>query len=126
MSAPLAIDDVKLEHFGTVSDREAATLTIRMRGNADGEVQGTLSVLLEQVDGEARRGKLTQVVLDLQDLYFMNSSCISLLVRWIDGLSRDLPAPRYHIRFVSNPNLRWQKRTLSALGAMGRQVVTIV
>lgn len=124
MSAPLSVDDVNLEHFRTKSDRDAATLTVRLHGNADGEVEGTLGVLLEQVDGEARHG-ITRVVVDIQDLYFMNSSCISLLVRWIDGLSRSSPTPRYRIQFVSNPNLRWQKRTLSALRAMGQQIVAI-
>jgi hypothetical protein len=96
-----------------------------MKGNADAEAEPGLDTLLEQVDEEARRGRIARVVVDIRDLYFMNSSCISLLVRWIDTLSRGPREGRYGIRFIANPNLRWQKRTLSALGAMGQEVVTI-
>jgi anti-anti-sigma factor len=125
MNTPLAIADLKLEHFTTKSERDGSTIVVRLHGNADGEVQTDLNHLLDQVHAEAKRLSVTQAVVNLQDLYFMNSSCISLLVRWINGLSQDKGAHKYRIRFVSNPNLRWQKRILSALSAMGQQVVII-
>jgi hypothetical protein len=121
----VALKGLNLEHFGVSCVPDKTRLLIHMRGNADGEILSALASFVEEIDGEARRLGVGEAVIDIHDLYFMSSSCISLFLRWIDGLTKSSPKGRYTIRFVSNPNLRWQKRTLQVLSTMGQAVVTI-
>jgi anti-anti-sigma factor len=120
----LDVGDVTLEHFGTKTAHDGDAIVVRLRGNADAQVHGGLVALLDRVDVEAKRLAVREAVIDVRDLYFMSSACLSLLVRWIATLAEH-DRHRYKIRFVANANLRWQKRSLSALGAMGKGVVTI-
>jgi anti-anti-sigma factor len=126
MSA-IAVKDVTFEHFGTQTAhaQKGKAIVVKLHGNADTQVRAALAGLLDQIDAEAKRLSVQETVIDARDLYFMSSSCLSLLVRWITTVA-ERGTKGYKIRFVANPNLRWQKRSLSALAAMGKGIVTVV
>ena len=55
----------------------------------------------------------------------MNSSCLSLLLRFINGIVALRASEQYRVRFKSNANLRWQKRSLAALHAYAQELVVV-
>jgi anti-anti-sigma factor len=121
----LAISDVQEETFGTKSDQAGDSIVVRMRGNADIQVQDRLRRFLNALDLEAKRLQVKETTFDLQELYFMNSSCLSLLLRHINGVLESRTSHAYGLRFRSNPNLLWQKRSLQALHSFAPNVVIV-
>ncbi len=101
------------------------SILVRCRGNADLRAREPLESLLGRVDAEARRLRVAEVEVDLRDLEFMNSSCFKSFVSWI-GRVQDLePEMQYRIRFVSNPSMHWQQRSLHALRCFAVELVSI-
>ena len=64
-------------------------------------------------------------MIDFERLEFMNSSCFKNFVAWINRVQEMEARSRYQIRFVSNPGLHWQKRSLSALQCFAVDLVQI-
>jgi hypothetical protein len=98
---------------------------IAMSGNADMAAHERLKTYLDELDAAARASHVKEAVFDFQDLYFMNSTCLSLLLRLINGVATAKPEEQYKLRFRSNPNLRWQKKSLEALRAYADELVVI-
>jgi hypothetical protein len=96
---------------------------MRLWGNADLRVNGPLGPFLDQVDDQARRNHMGEVVADFRELVFMNSSCLKEFVRWIALVEER--AEHYRIRFLSDPDAQWQSRSLQALRAFAPNLVTI-
>ncbi len=120
----LAIRDVNLEHFSAHAEREPTKIVARLRGNADQLVRDELQRIISELHTEATRLGVREAVLDVRDLYFMNSSCLSVIVRWITGQMK-CAIESYRIRFTCNANLRWQKRSLQAMATLGGALVVI-
>jgi len=121
----LGIHDVCAQHFTTNANYDGKAVVAQLHGNADMAAQPGLQILLDELDIEARRLGVREVVIELQDLYFMNSSCLSLFVRWIGGLRDRELSKLYRIKFRSNPNLRWQRHSLRALSALAQGFVDV-
>ena len=77
------------------------------------------------VHEEARRLGAKEVVVDLKELEFMNSSCLKTLVWWISSVQELAAAHQYRITFVSSPAMYWQRRSLSALAGLATELVSI-
>jgi hypothetical protein len=118
----LDIHDVQMEHFTARAEAAAPRIVVRLSGNADQLVRDPLHALLAELKREAAKWTAEEVVVDVRDLYFMNSSCLSVIVRWITGLPK---TGGWHVRFVCNTNLRWQKRSLQAMATLGDGLVVI-
>ena len=97
-------------------------LGIEFSGTGDMNAIALLSEYLKQVHLEALRLNVVEVSCDLQKLVFMNSSCFKSFVVWIDTV-KNAPAP-YQIRFLTDPRLHWQRRSLEALRRLAVNVVT--
>ena len=119
------IADVACDSFTTVSKFDGRRLTVRMRGNADIDALPLLKPFIAALDTEAVQVRAQIVELDLDELYFMNSSCLSILSTWIRKLSTSTGGPTYRIEFRANEKLRWQKRSLHVLCCFGQNLVTI-
>ena len=98
-------------------------LALRFSGNGDMNAISPLSLYLKQVHDEALRLGVSEVSCDLQQLVFMNSSCFKSFVVWIDTVKN--AAHPYKIRFLTDPNLHWQRRSLEALRRLAANIVTI-
>ncbi len=114
--ATLGIKDVTTDTFSTESERRGETIVIWLRGNADMAVHEHLKGFLHPVK---------EIVFELQELYFMNSSCLSLLLRMINGVMGTQDTHKCTVRFRSNPNLRWQKKSLQALHSYAEDIVVV-
>ena len=120
----LGIAPMAVEAFSITPEIEDARLVLRLTGNGDMAAAQPLDRYLKQVHREALRVPVSEVAVNLRELYFMNSSCLKAFVTWIDMLAGGLDQP-YRIRFVGSSKLGWQKRTLDALQRLGPAVVNL-
>jgi hypothetical protein len=67
----------------------------------------------------------TEVTFEIEELYFVNSSCLSLLLRFINTVTGAPESDQYRVRFKSNRNLTWQRKSLSALRSYAEELVVI-
>jgi hypothetical protein len=124
MSA-LELPPVSADDFTASASLDGDVLTVRFSGNADMRTKSALDALLVKVHSEAQRLAVKEVVINFHSLEFMNSSCFKSFVTWISDV-RDLDVPRqYKIRFLSKPELLWQRRSLHALRCFAVDLISI-
>lgn len=99
------------------TEMSGESLVATLAGDGDATTMDELSGYLKDVDREAISLEAKSVVLDFQELEFMNTSCFRLLVTWIAGTGRST-ASRYHVTFRGNPSLCWQRRGIDALRSL--------
>ena len=109
--------------FQAIPALEDSRLVLRFSGSGDMTAISALSQYLKQVHEEALRLSVSEVSCDLQQLVFMNSSCFKSFVVWIDTVKNTDHG--YRIRFLTDPNLHWQRRSLEALRRLAANLVTI-
>ena len=124
MTAALGIGSIKLEGFSVDPELRREKLIIVFRGSGDIEAMAPLRAYLMNVHSEAQLSKRTEVVVDLHELYFMNSSCIKTFMMWI-GQVGNAPGGGYQIRFLTDRNLRWQRRTLESMRRMAPETLVV-
>jgi hypothetical protein len=95
--------------------------TLKLSGNGDAEAVPALDRSLASLHQRLLDAGATSVVVDLYDLYFMNSSCLKAFVAWIYKV-RTLGSP-YRIRMQLNSRQRWQRRGLEPLQRLAPAVV---
>jgi hypothetical protein len=100
-------------------------VAVKLTGNGDLQMKPALADFLKALHEEARRLGATRVKVDLTELYFMNSSCLKCVADWLGTVAKALAPERYRVEFITNPNLRWQRRSLSALRSFARDVVQV-
>jgi anti-anti-sigma factor len=116
------IDD---QDFRARAGSEGPSLHVTLIGNADLNVKAELDRFMTAVHEEARRIGAKEVVVDLKELEFMNSSCLKSLVWWISSVNELASDRQYHITFVSSPAMYWQRRSLTALAGLASDLVSI-
>ena len=99
-------------------------LVISVAGNGDMAAVESLSLYLRQVHTVVTDLSMTQVEFDFRDLYFLNSSCLKSFVTWIRSMVEGNSAS-FNIRFITNPKLYWQRRSLEALQRLAPGVVRV-
>ena len=104
--------------------REDGALVAKLSGTADLRVTDSVEAILSRVHQSALELGIAEVRMDLRELEFMNSSCFKSFVSWISEVS-DLPSGQYRIRFLSNPSILWQRRSLHALSCFAAELITI-
>jgi hypothetical protein len=116
---------IKAEGFTAQFERRGGAVVVSMRGNADMAVHERLKSFLDDLDGTVKTTGAKEAVFDFGELYFMNSSCLSLLLRFINTVVGAPTSQQYVVRFKSNPKLRWQQKSLDALRAYAQDHVFI-
>jgi hypothetical protein len=109
--------------FGCVPHFDDGKLTVTFNGTGDVTAIELLSAYLKQLHAEAERLGVSEVTCDFRKLSFMNSSCFKAFVVWIDTVKN---AERvYGIRFLTDPDMHWQRRSLEALRRLATNVVSV-
>jgi hypothetical protein len=111
--------------FKVARTREHERLCVRMLGHADVGAKATLDGFVAEVDKEARADWVQEVVVDLRRLDFMNSSCLTTLVTWLNNVRQRPTEQQYPIRFLRDRNAYWQERSLGALQAFAPDIVKL-
>jgi len=121
----MAFTPIENTEFAVNRQRDGSSLRLQMMGNADLRAKQAVDELLVAVDQEATTGLIQEVVVDLRELLFMNSSCLKALVTWLSSVQAR-PAPQqYRIRFLREPSAHWQVRSLGALAAFAPGIVQV-
>lgn len=111
--------------FSTAASGQGDTITVRFSGNADIRAKEPLEALLVKLHAEAQRVGAKVVAVDFRQLEFMNSSCFKSFVSWIGGVQELPPEKQYRIRFLSNAEMLWQRRSLHALRCFAVDLISI-
>ncbi len=98
-------------------------LGLHLHGFAEDPDRAQLGGLLRKVHALALERKAAVVEVDLRELKFLSASCFKELASWLSWVKDAPEEQRYRVRFVSNPFLRWQQPSLSALVAFAPSVV---
>jgi hypothetical protein len=120
MSAVASVEEFSI----AVSDRPSS-LHVCLVGDANMNAVDALGHSFAEVHGRAVRAGVTEVVVDLRQLEFMNSACFKKLVTWITRVEEVEAGSRYRIRFLSNAKIHWQRRSLHALHMFAIDLVSV-
>ena len=116
---------VKTEWFSAQGERRGESVFVSMSGNADMDAHERLKRFLGEVHVLARSIRAGEVVFKFDELYFMNSSCMSLLLRYINDIVSSRPNEQYKVRLLANPEQRWQRKSFDAMQAYAPELVTV-
>ena len=111
--------------FAVASEIGTAKSRARFTGNADIDAIAPLRELMARLHAELVRVSAKEIEIDLRDLEFMNAACMKLFVNWVAEILDGPEEQRYRLRFVSNPDVRWQRRSLMALQCFTTDVVVL-
>ena len=123
MSETLELEAIDIAAFGCSPHLEDGKLTVSFNGTGDVAAIELLASYLKRVHAEAERLAISQVTCDFRKLSFMNSSCFKAFVVWIDTVKNATRA--YRIRFLTDPEMHWQRRSLEALRRLATNVVSV-
>jgi hypothetical protein len=98
-------------------------LTVAFTGTGDAAAIEVLGDYLRRLHTEAERLLVAEVTCDFRQLSFMNSSCFKAFVLWIDTVKN--ASRSYRIRFLTDPTMHWQRRSLEALRRLATNVVSV-
>jgi len=114
-----------LEGFSIKPSLTASSMMFEFTGSADMDARIGFSQFVTDAHAEAERLHVTEVILDVHELQFINSVCLKSLIKWLDFVLNMPSHRRYTLQFLVNPRLRWQDRSISALQRMAPSSVQI-
>lgn len=123
MTGTLELANVEGADFACTSTFEDGKLAVAFVGTGDVGAIEPLGEYLKRVHAEATRLAVSEVSCDFRRLSFMNSSCFKAFVVWIDTVKN--AAQPYKIRFLTDPAMHWQRRSLEALRRLAMNVVSV-
>jgi hypothetical protein len=113
------------DDFSGSAHVEGKTVEASLKGNADYAAFDALEMLLNRIHAETKRLGASDVVVDLRQLEFMNSSCFKSFVSWVTDIQELDEQKRYKVKFLSNPSYHWQKRSLHSLRCFAVELITV-
>lgn len=115
--------DVKGFAFRTSSRIESGRLVVQLDGCLDMETVVDLRGFLERITDDLEAQIVNSFEFDTCQLYLMNSTAISCFASWVKRIKEMYPESR--VKFRTNPNLPWQKRTLSSIRRVAERIVFV-
>ncbi len=113
------------DDFSAVASSSGDTVEVVLRGTADHGSMAELNEVVQAARSEGRERTPREAVIDLRELEFMSSAGIKAFISWINELQELPDEKRYALRFVSNPAILWQKRSLKSLQYFAVDLITI-
>jgi hypothetical protein len=119
------IPAVRETEFSASAELVDRTLKVVLSGTADFTTKPHFDGFMRALHEEAVRLAVREVVVDLGQLAFMNSSCFKVVVAWILSVGSETDDTKYRIVFVENPTLYWQRHSLKALTALAPDRISV-
>ena len=119
----LALGDVRGEVFSTRSELSSQRLRVVLTGCLDMETAPDLERFLANATRLLTNEGVRDVEFEIAGLYLMSSSSISITAAWIKRLKGVAPSCR--VKFKTNPNLAWQRRTLESIRRVAESMVSV-
>ena len=117
------VDDIRGEVFSTSSSVLDDRLSVALIGCLDMQTAPFLKRYLSQLSPSAESGELCEFEFNTEQLFLLSSSAISCLATWLKAL-KAMPQVR-QVRFVTNQNLGWQRRSLDPLRRLADKLVSV-
>jgi hypothetical protein len=117
------VDDIMGTAFSTKSLVSGDQVTVQLIGCLDLETAPLLRRFLTQLAREVDAGGLLEFEFDLEHLYLLSSSAISHFAIWLKTLRASKRVRQ--VKFRTNPNLAWQRRSLDALWRLAQPMLTV-
>jgi hypothetical protein len=121
----MEIGFIKQPAFDAHARQDGLAILLDLNGDASGDAFEALGKLLTLLHTEAIRRGVAEVAVDIRHLEFMSSSCFKCLVTWVTDIQALEDGAQYKLRFLSNPNVGWQKRSLRSLHCFAIDLVKI-
>jgi hypothetical protein len=119
----LSLPPVRTDGFSLVLSTSGSVPVVKLSGNGDAEAVSPLDRSLSLLHHNLTVANAKSVVVDLCDLYFLNSSCLKAFVSWIYTV-RTAQTP-YGICLRLNARQRWQRRGLEPLQRLAPSIVSL-
>lgn len=120
-----AIRDISTADLKTETEIARSAFIVKMSGCAETDALSELDGFLKSLHRSAVDAKVTEVVIDMRSLDFMNSSCFKHFVVWINTLHESPAEHQYKVRFVADEKKHWQSRSLGALACFAVDLIRI-
>jgi hypothetical protein len=119
-SRPVSIDGFTVQPSHTGDE-----IKVVLTGNADMTVTTKLGPYLDGLHSDAIALGVKRITFNIRELYFLTSSCLKCFATMLATAAALEPRRRYAVRFLANPNLHWQRRSLEALRCVAQEIVEI-
>jgi hypothetical protein len=96
---------------------------VRFSGTGEAEGAAVLDRFLGLLHGVALSRELRRVTIELEELEFINSSCLKAMVAWIYKVDTEGRPYRIHLR--RDASMHWQRTSLATLQRLAPDVVVI-
>jgi hypothetical protein len=117
------VDDIFGAEFSTKSLVRGDQVAVQLIGCLDLDAAPVLRHFLGQLTRGVQAGELLEFEFDVEHLYLLSSSAISHFAVWLKAL-KAIERVR-SVRFRTNPNLSWQRRSLDALRRLAQPLVNV-
>jgi hypothetical protein len=117
---PIRADDLRAD-----ATLDGGAVCVRLAGSADTESIKPLEAMLDRVHAAALQARAGEVVVDLRDCGFINSSCLKSFVVWLNRIQDLEVGQQYRIRFLSDDSKPWQRRSLGTLSCFAVDLVRV-
>ena len=117
------VDDIRGDVFSTSSTVRGDLVVVSLVGCLDMQTAPFLKHYLSQIAPSAESGTFREFEFNTEQLFLLSSSAISCLATWLKGLKAIEHVRR--VRFVTNPNLGWQRRSLDPLRRLADKLVSV-
>lgn len=111
------------QEFSAHVEHVGPTLRVTLRGDASGEALAPLDELIERVHSTVVSDDIAEAAIDIRELEFMSMVCFKSLLTWVTRIQEE--SKQYHLRFISNPNIPWQRRSLKSLSCFAADLVEV-
>ncbi|MBN2547462.1 MAG: hypothetical protein JXB50_16780 [Spirochaetes bacterium] len=121
------IEDVITENFKIITNKKENILEILLMGSFDIEDPFLLiEPFFNNIDNIAYSENIEKVQINTLELFFINSSTIKCIIKWIVKSSRGKERQSYFIDFIINKNLLWQMQSFEYLKFLSNERINIV
>jgi hypothetical protein len=119
----LSLPAVRTDGFSLSLSTSGNVPVLKLSGNGDAAAVSPLDRSLSLLHHNLMVANSKSVIVDLCDLYFLNSSCLKAFVSWIYTV-RTAQVP-YGICLRLNARQRWQRRGLEPLQRLAPTIVSL-
>ena len=121
----LNVPAIEMAELRARADFEGGSVVVTFAGSADSRAMSSIDGLLRRLHDEVLRLTAPEVTIDFREFDFMNSSCFKAFVTWIGAVQELDAGKQYRIRFLSDENKHWQRRSLEALRCFAIDVIRV-
>ena len=118
-----SIRDAEGEVFRTRSDVSGQRVRVVLTGCLDMETAPEFERYLGGLGAALASEGIREIEFDTAGLYLMSSSSISHAAAWLKRVKALSPACR--VKFKTNPNLAWQRRTFESIRRVAEALVAV-